>query len=279
MLSVEEYIARRKREDRLNEWDADRRLDNMRACVNYIFEFFGDYLNVTEAEERTVLQSEKLDRYSKELHEYDSDVRDWLVSIYADHGKRVNLTIANALKPHEFFLLCHTDAEFRSLSYDCYSQLIRKNAFLKEQTEMLFRFIKNYHQAQSLRSRQWGQPFISDEINEWVEDTWAKHHVDLVGFSRSWVSRFGEDDGQWPVTHRLKSRYEFRKYDYNIKQRSNLFNLDSLYRRMPKTPFTRGRKQEFEILMMHYWLHDYEGDDDGYWEDYCKRVFLVSSQE
>ena len=40
MLKFEEYVARRKKEDRLNELDADRRIENMRVCINYVFEYF-----------------------------------------------------------------------------------------------------------------------------------------------------------------------------------------------------------------------------------------------
>ena len=272
MLSIEEYIARRKKEDRLNEFDANQRVENMRICTNYIFEYFGNYLDITETEERTALHDEKLDKYRKQLHEYDPEIREWLVGVYAEYGKRMNLTIANVLKQCEFFFLYNSENEFRSASYDCYSQLIKKNPFLKEQTEMLFQFIKGYHWAHSERNRQRGIPFISERINDWVEDTWSKHHVDMAGFCWDWINRFWGDEHHWPVTHRLKSKDSIRRYDYDIRQKSNLFNIDSLYRRMPKKLFTKGRKQEFEILMMYYWLHDLEGDEGNYWDEYIGRT-------
>jgi len=60
MLSIEEYIARRKKEDKLNELDLDARTQNMKICVDYIFEYFNNYhLNTTEAEEKTVLHRKK----------------------------------------------------------------------------------------------------------------------------------------------------------------------------------------------------------------------------
>ena len=75
----------------------------------------------------------------------------------------------------------------------------------------------------------------------------------------------------WPTSHRKKSQYSFRKYDYEYKQKSNLFNLDSLYRKIPKKSFIKGRKQELEILFMYYWLHDMQGDSD-YWNEYLEMV-------
>ncbi len=52
---------------------------------------------------------------------------------------------------------------------------------------------------------------------------------------------------------------------------NHLQNLDSLYRKMPKKSFTRGRKQEFEILMMYFWIHSICGDND-YWQEYLEKV-------
>jgi len=278
MLTIEEYVARRKKEDRLNEFDVNSRLENIRVCVNYVFEYFNNYLDITEAEEKTALLDEKLEKYNKQLHEYEPKVRAWLVSIYREYGKHMNRYIGNILKEYDFFLIYNTDSEFRSVSYDCYSQLIKKLPFLKDQTEMLFLFIKDYHRVQSQPAMN-DIPDITEGITEWIENTWKKYHVNIPAFAYGWVNRFYDNEDLWPATHRRKSQETWRKYDYDIKQKSNLFNLDSLYRRMPKKPFTKGKKQEFEVLMMYYWLHQFEGDDDGYWQEYLNKTLPALNKE
>lgn len=65
MLTIEEYIVRRKKEDKLNEFDIDARTQNIKLCVDYVFEYFNNYLNITEVEEKTVLNNEKLEKYRK----------------------------------------------------------------------------------------------------------------------------------------------------------------------------------------------------------------------
>ena len=124
-----------------------------------------------------------------------------------------------------------------------------------------------------------GTPFISDEINDWIENTWAKYQINVLAFAYDWIDYFFNNDELWPSTHKKKSSETWRKYDYDIKQKSNLFNLDSLYRKMSKKPYTKGKKQEFEILMMYYWLHDMEGDDDGYWHEYLEKVLPQINKE
>jgi hypothetical protein len=278
MLSIEEYIARRKKEDKINEFSIDERNENMRLCVNYVFEYFNNYLNITEAEEKTALKDEKLEKYRNQLREYDTEIREWLVSIYSDYGKQINRNIGNILKEDKFFFLYDSDKEFRSLSYDCYSKLIKKFPFIKDQTEMLFLFIKDYHRVLSQPQNEFQEDYISDEIQEWIENTWIKYQVNLWAFVYQWGMHFYDNEELWPASHRKKSIYNFRKYDYDIKQKSNLFNLDSLYRKMPKKPYTKGKKQEFEILMMHYWLHSLEGDD-GYWQEYLEMTIPSLKQK
>ena len=156
-------------------------------------------------------------------------------------------------------------------SYDCYSQLIKRLPFLKDLTEMLFLFIKDYHRVESEQRFNFGIPSISEEISDWIDKTWEKYQVNLLAFAYGWINSFYENEDVWPSTHRKKSQYTCRNYDYDYKQKSNLFNLDSLYRKMPKKSFTKERKQEFEILFMYYWLHDMEGDND-YWQEYLEMV-------
>ncbi|WP_296561988.1 hypothetical protein [uncultured Acetobacterium sp.] len=278
MLTIEEYIARRKKEDKLNEFDLDARTQNMKICVDYVFEFFNNYLDITEAEEKTALQSEKLEKYRKQIREYEPEVREWAVGLYNEHGKQINRHIGNIVKENEMFFLYNSDSEFRNASYDCYSRLIKKLPFLKDQTEKLFLLIKEYHRVESERQFTFVIPSISQEMTEWVDKTWTKYQVNLLAFACNWISSFGENENIWPSTHRSKSQYTWRKYDYDYKQKSNLFNIDSLYRKIPKKSFIKGRKQELEILFMYYWLHDIEGDED-YWQDYLEIVLPTLKKE
>ena len=48
MLSLEDYIAKRKREDKVNEFDVDSKANNLRICVNYVFEYFNQNLNIDQ---------------------------------------------------------------------------------------------------------------------------------------------------------------------------------------------------------------------------------------
>lgn len=271
MLTIEEYIARRKKEDQLNEFSLKDRMENMKICVNYVFEYFNQYLDVSKLNERTVLNNERLEKFRKTISQHDSDIQEWLLNIYDEYGKKVNQSIINYLKKDDLFYLYYLDSEFRSISYDCYAHLINKNPFLRDQTDMLFLFIKDYHQIQVRQTKSSYQLSFSEEIDQWVETTWQKYKVDIIGFCMDWTIRFSDNEDQWPVSHRKKSNSKWRKYDYDYKQKNNLFNLNSLYKRISNRPFIKGNKQYLELIMMYFWLHEIVGDEDNYWQEYLEK--------
>jgi hypothetical protein len=276
MLTIEEYISRRKKEDQLYEFSLEARMENMKICVNYVFEYFNQYLDITKMDEQTVLNDERLEKYKKTINQYDMELQKWLISIYDEHNKQLNRSIISFLKKDELFYLYSADSEFRSSSYECHAQLVKKNPFIKDQTEMLYLFIKDYHQVQSQPNDSSNRILISDEVDQWIDKTWRKHKVDIHAFCADWVHRFYDSDGLWPVSHRIKSKDSWRKYEYDYKQKSNLFNLNLLYRRISDKSFIKGNKQYLEIIMMYFWLKDLVGDGENYWQDYLNKCLKLT---
>ena len=136
-MTLEEYIIRRKKEDGINEYDVEKRMENTRICVNYVFEYFNNYLETKPADEKTALHEQKVDKYRHQLREYDNEVKEWLVSLYSSYGKYMHKQLMNLITD-DYFLLYDTEAEFRALSYDLYSKAVKKFKFLEGQSEMIF---------------------------------------------------------------------------------------------------------------------------------------------
>ena len=155
-MTLEEYIVKRKREDGINEYDLEKRSENTRICVNYIFEYFNNYLDLKPADEKTVLHEQKVDKYRHIVREYNSEVREWLVSIYSSYGKYMHKQLMNLITDN-YFLLYDSEAEFRALSYDIYPKAIKRFKFLDGQSEMVFLFVKEAH-----RIRNSFYPYDSD---------------------------------------------------------------------------------------------------------------------
>jgi hypothetical protein len=65
-------------------------MKNIRTCIDYVFEYFDQYLPLQGVEKRTVAENEKLQKYEKTLSDYSQDIREWLLSVYDTHNRQIN---------------------------------------------------------------------------------------------------------------------------------------------------------------------------------------------
>lgn len=277
MFHVEDYIAKRKKEDSLDEFNKELKDENIKKCIDYVFEYFNIYLNMTKSEERTILKNDQVEAFRKTVSEYDPEIREWLVSIFDESGRHVHKVLKNLANDYDLFFLCYSDADFRAASYEIYSNAIKRAPVLKGQSEMIYLFLKDHHRIHS-QDQDFDEYIFSEEIKEWIYKTYTKYHVNLPYFTLSWIISFHANYKSWPLSYRLKNakpllndKY-WSPYDYDYKQKRNLFNLDTLYPRISNKPFIKGRKQELEILMMKDWIEVFSKDDIFYWGQYLDKV-------
>ena len=283
-MRLEEYILKRKTEDGINEFDREKRAENTRICVNYVFEYFNNYLETTAGEERTVLHDEKIEKYANMVRYYSDDIQEWLIDMYSSYGKYLQRTLPTYIKD-PFFLLYDSEAEFRALSYEVYPKVIKRYKYLEGHSEMIYRFLKDEHRALSLVTEEDPLPYITESIDEWLQKTYLKYGVNLHSFCSYYLARFMDNPEKWPKGHKKRSEYydEFSKsdsknkvsafllYDYDFKQKNNLFGLDALYRNMPKKPFIKGRKQELEAVLMYCYCTEWDRQAK-HWEEYSQKL-------
>ena len=274
MLSLEEYIAKRKKEDKVDELDFKNRFENIKLCVNYVLDYFTRYTGITEEDNKSALHYSKLDKFKKTLREFDPQCQEWLCDIYDKYEICLNVSIKKIIKEEENFLLFSTENEFRELSYDCYNELIRRMPFIKGQGEMIFLYIKNEFQIVST-PRKYNDAYhnINPLITEWIEKTYTNYSINIPTFVSAYCIRFCE---KFELEHSGGRRGRHLLYDdsynqYNYKVSKNLLNIDKIYERHSHKPFIKGHKRELELLLLYEWTHSIV-KDESYWNEYKSKV-------
>ncbi len=282
-MNLEQYVAKRKKEDEINEYDLSKRAENTRICVNYIFEYYNDYVDTVEAIEKPLDPNDKIEKYRRSIRRYSPEIQDWLVSLYSEYGKYTQRALENTIDEDVYFLLYDSTAEFRALSYSIYAKVIKRYPYLKNQTEMVYQFILDYHRIRNHMDDS-DEIIFGDDIEEWIAKTYEKHGVNICEFCSTYINRFFDDPSLWPLKTRVKSKYydeynEYRKkgkkvedymlWEYDYKKAIDPFNINQLYRNMPKKSFTRGKKEEFSIVMMYY-ACEYNADM-SFWDEYKEK--------
>jgi len=282
-MTLEQYILMRKKEDSLNEYDLSKRSENIRICVNYIFEYFDNYLENSPDSEKTFLEEKKQDKLRKAISAYSPDIQDWIVDFYSRTGKHVHTQLRNLIVD-TYFLLYNTDSEFRSLSYAIYPKAIKKVKELEGEGEMIYNFIRDEHRKKSEFSIDQQSIHITDAIDKWISNTFKKYGVNVYAFCEDWLMYFTSTPDLWEKSRKIRNHdcdslldknsldlSNWMFWDYDYKPDGERFGLNALYRTMPKKDFTKGKKQAFEAVMMYCYLHSYV-IDGKLWEEYYEKL-------
>lgn len=75
-MKIEDFIKERKKKDNINEFDVDKKMDNLHQFVNYVFEYFNLYINIDELEKEKIELNEKALKYKKELSDYSIETQE-----------------------------------------------------------------------------------------------------------------------------------------------------------------------------------------------------------
>ena len=282
-MTLEQYILMRKKEDSLNEYDLSKRSENIRICVNYIFEYFDNYLENSPDSEKTFQEEKKQDKFRQIVSSYSPEIQDWLVDLNSRTGKHVHRQIRNLID-EDYFLLFDTDAEFRALSYKIYPKAIKRVKELEGEGEMIYNFIRDEHRRRSELSLTQQSAQITENIDKWISNTVKKHGVNIFAFCEDWCTYFFNATDLWEKSRKIRN-HEFDSllgykghelnsntfWDYDYKPDGERFGLNTLYRNMPKKDFIKGKKQAFEAVMMYCWTHS-QFNDEKYWEEYLDQL-------
>ncbi len=272
MLSLEEYIAKRKKEDKLDEFDYEQRLENIKTCVEYVLEYYTRYLGLTEGENRSAIQENKLNNYKEKIKVYSPDVQKKLIEFYDNYHTCVEIRLNNFIKSNAMFLIYNTENEFRNLSYECYDFLSRKLPYLKKEGEFIFVLLKDTFRIKSEENSDFTflKKDIKESVVQWMEKIYYKYDINIYNFAYEYILKF--EEGTTRIREKDDINYSidpFVYYDY--KQSQNLFNLDNVYPKIAHKPFIKGKRKELELIMMYVWTNGMLRDK-RYWKEYLDKV-------
>lgn len=276
MLNLEDYIAMRKKESKINEFSDIQKLENIRICTGFVLDYFTKYLNISDEELKSGLHQNKVNELKTKLSDFNELTAAWILEIYDKYDLRVDMRVWNCMKNVENLFLYYTENEFRELSYKCYNDNIKKMPFLKNQGEKLFCLIKDLYEIKCVSSHNTitieSMPFLKQCTVDWLETALIKYNVNVIGFVEDYCDSFFD---KTYVYIRAKGPFDSPvEKEYNFKGvTKNLFDLDTLYKKEGYKPFIKGHKQELELIIMYCWLtRIISSDEKDYWERYLSIV-------
>jgi len=280
MLTIEEYIASRKKKDKLNEFNFQNHSENMQIVIQYVMDYFNQYLNLEDYSYEQVKMQQTVDRFKAGIMERYPNMYEFIISYYWEYKKRIDKFVDKAYEEMEDSELFYLPKDYRKVAeYVCNKKL--GLAVSEELLNNVTIMAKDYKNTQTEGPRISDMKELDNAISNWVQEVFRTYNVNLVEYARTISYEFFEKYVDREYDRSSETFYYINKYDYRYQE--NPFNINAIYEKNKHREFINGRKGELEMLIMYYWLFENANDSD-YWPEYINlcissgRVNLVKNK-
>ncbi len=280
MLTIENYIASRKKKDKLDEFDFQKHSENMGAVIQYVMEYFNEYLNLEDYSYEQVKTQQVIDKFKEGIIENFPTTYEFIISYYWSNKKRVDKLVSKAYEEIEDIEIFYLPEDDRKVAeYVCKNKL--KVVATEELLSNIAIMSKEYRESQIEKPSISDMKELDNAISDWVIEVYRKYNVNLLDFAREISYKFYERYVDREYDGQTKTHYYINKYDYRYQD--NPFNINDIYNRNKHREFIDGHKGELEMLIMYFWLLE-DVHDESYWPEYVnlsienERVILAGKK-
>ncbi|RXI64476.1 hypothetical protein DP134_13210 [Clostridium tetani] len=266
MLKLEEYISKRKKEDRIDEFDFKKHSENMGSVIKYVTDYFNNYLNLEDYDyEQTKIQ-QTVEKFKKDIQKRYPETYDYIISYYLDNKKRLDKYIAKAYKEIKDSELFYKEEDYdRVAEYVIEKKLnVPMNETLCHKLSVMAReYKKHENECPSISEMK----ELDNALVDWVKCVFRKYNVNLLNYASEIAYHYYETYVVTEYDRDTDTFYHINKYDYRYQE--NPFDINTIYARNEHREFIKDNKGELEMLIMYCWLND-EIRDLDYWPEYVQ---------
>lgn len=264
MLTIEDYISSRKKKDKLDEFDFQKHSENMGAVIQYVMEYFNEYLSLEDYSYEQVKTQQVIDKFKEGIIENFPTTYEFIISYYWSNKKRIDKLVSKAyeeIEDIELFYLPEDD--IKVAEYVCKKKL--GVAATEELLSNIATMSKEYRETQIEKPSISDMKELDNAISDWVIEVYREHKVNLLDYAREISYKFYERYVDREYDRQTETFYYINKYDYRYQD--NPFNINDIYNRNKYREFIDGHKGELEMLIMYFWLFE-DVHDESYWPEY-----------
>jgi len=118
MITIEDYIAQKKKKDKLDEFDFQKHSENMANVIKYVTEYFNEYLNLEDYNYEQVKMQQAVDKFKDSITEKYPTMHDFIISYYWDNKKRLDSIVEKTCNSFKRFFLNFGYTDFKKLAGD-----------------------------------------------------------------------------------------------------------------------------------------------------------------
>lgn len=265
MLTIDEYIAKMKKSDKLDELVYLKQSENMSAVMKYVMSYFNEYLTMETCDAETIKLKHATDKLEEEIKKRYPKSKDFILTFYLQYKIRIHKEINKWLEEIPYFPFFYSEQDFSSAAKNFCSKYMLKGANMEEYDTDITTLIGEIKQCDTEGPSPTEMIHLDTNLVKWVRETYRLYGVDLFSFAYDLADTYHDRYVKYE-----RERYGERPYyvnNYNHRYNNNPFDIDRIYEDNKHRPFLENKRGELEMLVMHEWLFTMVYDDD-YWPEY-----------
>lgn len=278
METLEEYLAKRKHKDHMDEFNLNRHSENMSTAIQYVMDYFNTYLDIEKLSQEQIKLERAIDKFKGQVEVSYPDQAAVIVDYYIKYRKRLDSIVEDAYSKTKYSsLICTVEEEKEVAARVCEYQL-REEEITPELPGIIEAMVHQYRMSLLSPPSFSRMMDIDRTLVKWVRETYAVYQVNLLDFASEIAFDYYDRYIEYRYSRCEDHVYSYRLINYEYRYRSNPFNIDGIYKDIENKPFIAGRKGALEMLIMYYWLFD-EAYDEEYWPEYvllCERAGKIT---
>ncbi len=265
MLTIDEYIAKMKKADKMDEFDYLKQSDNMAAVIKYVMAYFNEYLTLQTCDAEAIKMKHKRDKLEQEIESKYPKSKEFILDFYLQQRIGIHKEVKKWLEDLHYYPFFYSEDDFTSAAGDFCADYKLKSGSMNEYRSDIQALMAEIKQCDTEEPGPSEMIHLDSSLVNWVRGTYRQYGVNLFAFAYdhaySYDRRYVKyERGEW-------GDGSYYVNNYNHRYNNNPFDLDRIYEDNKHRPYLQDKRGELEMLVMHEWLFNMVYDDD-YWPEY-----------
>ena len=265
MQKIEEYILLRKKKDKLNEFDFTHHSENMGKIIQYVSDYFNNYLTPEDFSNEKLKLQQNLEKSKKMLLQRYPNSHEFIENYYLKNQKRIDSFIGKSYESFMDVNLYYRDEDFLKIAEDVIFKKLLLEKISKDDLSQVVIAVKDYHNYTQSKPRRAEMKELDNNVVKWVMDSYREYGVNIADYAFNLAWKWGDKYVENKYVREEREMYYINKYDYRYQE--NPFDIDHEFEKHQDLPFMEGKRDFLEMLVMYFWLFSIL-EDQSYWPEY-----------
>ncbi|MDU5145428.1 MAG: hypothetical protein E6230_24945 [Paenibacillus dendritiformis] len=265
MLTIEQYIEKMKKKDKLDEFNFKNHAVNMSTVMKYVMDYFNNYLDPEAYDYERIKLEQSISKIERELGQDFPKSKEFIFEYYRTWKSRIDKILKSWMKELRYLDLYYSKEDYEYVAEKFCNSSKMKGTGVGRYKEQLVILVQEIKESQVEEPSLSGFKYLDSSLVAWAKETFRNYGVNLFQFAREYTWIYYEEYVERIYKRESETFYHINRYNHRYNE--NPFDMDDLYSEHSHRPFIQGKKGELEMLIMYVWLFE-DAYDSDYWPEY-----------